>query len=202
MNNTFKMLLAAGAFVAVQQSQALTWRDMESHLGTVLSAGPGGTASATGEFDITGGSDSITITPPVYTDAGNTYSDITGFQPGTDVATAARASFWFRDDIDNAAEAERVVVTLDLVVPFKDQVLQSEGFDIFGGTANILASLNADGKVTYEVTAVDGDFVFDYARLDVDGIDNTIPSVPDGGATAMLLGLGTLGVAAMRRKLS
>jgi hypothetical protein len=202
MNNTFKMLLAAGAFVAVQQSQALTWRDMESHLGTILSAGPGGTASASGQFDITAGNDSITITPPVYTDAGNTYNDITGFQPGTDVATGAKVNFWFRDDLDNTTEAERVSVTLDLANFLNNELVKTEGFSIFGGQADILASLNADGKVDYQVTAIEGDFVFDYARLDVDGIDNQIPSVPDGGATAMLLGLGTLGVAAMRRKLS
>jgi hypothetical protein len=63
----------------------------------------------------------------------------------------------------------------------------------------VIAALNIDGTISYTATSTDPTVVFDYAYLKATA---TAPSTPDGGATAMLLGIGFLGAAGLRQKLS
>jgi hypothetical protein len=200
MNNKITMLLAAGALVVgAQQAKALTWSDAQNPSDYMNALGlGGGSASVTGTFDLKNpGSSTYTITAP-YPGL-TTISDQGGFVPGTDVATSATAFFWFRDDND-PNETEHVAVNLN-GLPFTGGQVTSEGVSVFGGTADVTATINLNGTVTYTVTATDGDFFFDYADLTATG-DVIRTNAPDGGATASLLGVGLLGVAAIRRKLS
>ncbi|MSU61603.1 MAG: VPDSG-CTERM sorting domain-containing protein [Pedosphaera sp.] len=79
-------------------------------------------------------------------------------------------------------------------------------------SGSILADAQ-NGTLGYKVSApnvsgVENDFTFKSAKVEVTSADpvggnNTSPSsVPDGGATAALLGLGMLGLAGLRRKLA
>lgn len=58
-----------------------------------------------------------------------------------------------------------------------------------------------DGETIASVTITSVDGFTDLRQVRLGGIDVPTTSVPDGGATAMLLGLGILGVAGLRRKL-
>lgn len=67
---------------------------------------------------------------------------------------------------------------------------------VLNGTGTIHSALHEDTSGTWSFsadTASGGNFTFS---------SQTAANVPDGGATAMLLGLGVLGMATLRRKLS
>jgi hypothetical protein len=81
------------------------------------------------------------------------------------------------------------------------------GGNLWAASALLLVQLNLDGTLNYSVKAegVTSDFYLDYARLDVDAWVNPSgggTSVPDGGASAILLGLGVAGLAMFRRKVA
>lgn len=66
-------------------------------------------------------------------------------------------------------------------------------------SADLVASLNADGILNYTVTATRGDFRLVNAGLTAVTVPIRSNSVPDGGTSAVLLGLGLCGLAAVRR---
>jgi hypothetical protein len=204
MNIKYTTLLAAGALmVGAHQSQALTWSDAQNPNLYMNAGGPisqvNGTKQYTGTFDIQNpGTDTFAITSP-YPGLTVIADDTTpGFTPGLDIATGATASFWFRDDLGDGGES--VTIQLDAAA-FSGGTVTQNGVSVFSGPANILVTINATGQVSYQINANDGDFFFDYAYLSVDGERRQI-GTPDGGTTAALLGLGSLGIAALRRKLS
>jgi hypothetical protein len=75
-----------------------------------------------------------------------------------------------------------------------------------GITGSLLASLNVDGILNYTIQRTSGEFWLTNARLTASTGSNGggCPNnrVPDGGTTMALLGLGILGLAAVRRKLA
>ena len=75
--------------------------------------------------------------------------------------------------------------------------------DSVGGTA--LVTLDATGLLSYTVTANSGVFWLKEATLtaEASGRPQTDPTtVPDGGASLALLGMGLIGLGALKRKLS
>lgn len=154
----------------------------------------GGHNRITGLFDIvTGDGDvNVAISAPYYSTP-QVFSDAAGFRPGSETIDAVQVYFYFRDDADDKIEAVRL--SLDNYILTRDYDLANLTFSIFGGTASgAIQALERDGQLYYNVIRVDGDFYFDFARLEVDA------HVPDGGSTAILLGFGILGLAAVRRK--
>jgi hypothetical protein len=90
---------------------------------------------------------------------------------------------------------------------------QVNGYEIFefvlGG--NALSDLQADGKLDYKVKLMDLGQISSYCDNNKDNVwlkwaklevTTECRKVPDGGATAALLGFGLLGLAAMRRRLA
>jgi len=205
--------LTAALVVSVLQASAVTYRDID----TFVTGGQGqlisGSTSASGTFSILNPSEgqTVTIGSGYGTESGKTYSDIAGFMPGYDLAYNASAYFYVRDDGDTTAKE---VVSIKLEgLQFDTQYSYSATTIADGDSwlvnAALLVLLNIDGTLQYSINALDGsDFFLEYARLDVDAI-NIFPkpspstggtSVPDGGATAILLGAGLLGMVVVRRK--
>ena len=152
---------------------------------------------------VTGDNETVTIGAPYYTPDPVSFTDVAGFIPGHERVDAAFAWFYFRDNNnDNRVEAVRVDLDntqflLGGTSANPLTVIGNKSFSIFGGAATgAIQALEVDGILKYEINRVDGDFYFDYARLEVD------THVPDGGGTAMLLGLGVLAMGTLRRKLA
>jgi hypothetical protein len=68
-----------------------------------------------------------------------------------------------------------------------------------GITAFVAGIIDGAGNITYTVTATSGSFTLDAAYME---IETERRNVPEGGATAMLLGLGSLGLGLVRRKIA
>jgi hypothetical protein len=64
-------------------------------------------------------------------------------------------------------------------------------------SGDVLGTLDKDGTLKFKVTREAGDFVVWEAKLKY---ETSPTSVPDGGATVMLLGLGLAGIESMRRR--
>jgi hypothetical protein len=221
MNNKLTMLLAAGALVVgAQSARAVTYLDADDYnpanavVGGQLILGGGGTFSSSFNIvapDADDGSFTVNAATLGYTGptAGDTFTSVTGFNPAIDtVVTGSGAmGFWFR--VGPAAEYEVTIEDIALGgngngVTLSRNILLQNGLSV-----NIEASIQATGAVTYKVTnngstadeLVSPNIRLDYAYLQIDAT-RQVTTAPDGGATAMLLGLGALGMAGLRRKLS
>ena len=187
-------------------ASAVSFRDVDSFIG---STGKGKLVTQSnpveGVFSIVAPSEGNSVTiRSGYADSGTTYTDVAGFQPLQDVAYNASAFFYFRDDGDRAAEM--VNVKLDNIQFLDtDSYMTSApvtlGGNLWNASAWLLIQLNIDGTLKYSVKAEGtSDFYLEYARLEVDAITLPKPfSVPDGGATVVLLGLGFVAAATARR---
>lgn len=196
------LLLLGSAMLGVASANAVPFRDIDAWNSTLIDQH---NTTANGTFDIvTGDNDvNITIVGSGYSDAGSIYSDIAGFVQGNYTIDSATLFFYFRDDTDPGNATESVTVSIDGSVFVNQQTIANGLFSIFGGgaTVGIMSSLS-DGILSYEVARHAGDFYFDYARLEVTATLNTQPptNVPDGGSTAILMGLGLLGFAGLRHR--
>ena len=204
MNKTLNTVLAAGALiVGVQQSQAISFRDAQTVGVTIAPSG-----STSGIFNIVVPGLGTTISAG-YFGAGTVLPDIGGFSPvgsgGTDTAVGGTAAFFVKDASADDNVTERIEVDLGAAL-FQAGDIPDGGKVIASGPltdVTIIADINDNGLVTWTVKNTgESNVVLDHAILDVDAEREVITGTPDGGATAMLLGLGTLGLAAMRRKLS
>jgi hypothetical protein len=198
MNNKLKMLLAAGALVVgAQQAQAISYQDADNWqtAGVGTTIGIGGSVSS--DFNIVADdvlqADTFTVeTPPYNTstqNGGKTYHSILGYTPGDPILDGS-VNFWLRN---SAGDTVNILVGLGTLLESANSgsvIFKSEGLNL-----TLAADLQADGIINYTVSNIGpSDVIFDYALL--------IATVPDGGMTAMLLGLGFLGIAGLRRKLS
>ena len=204
MNKTLNTVLAAGALiVGVQQSQAISFRDAQT-VGVTIAPND----STSGIFNIVVAGAGTTISAG-YFGAGAVLPDIGGFSPvgsgGTDTAVGGTAAFFVKDAAADDGVTERIEVDLGAAL-FQAGDIPDGGKVIASGPltdVTIIADINDNGLVTWTVKNTgESNVVLDHAILDVDAEREVITGTPDGGATAMLLGLGTLGLAAMRRKLS
>jgi len=157
-----------------------------------------------GGFDITdNNTDSFTVNPAIFADPqqspGEKFDSQANYVAPGPVIKNGIMEFWFSDtegdtfNINVDGSAFNALLTGNGPVTFQN----------YGLNAQIKLDLQASGKIDYTVTvsgAAGRVILFDYAALGVNIEQPT--TTPDGGATAMLLGLGTLGAAALRRKLS
>lgn len=191
---TTKHLLSLGFAVAVAGSSwANSYTDIDQITGNNLITQ--GNNRIEGIFNIvTGDGDTITIGAPYHIPS-ETISDVAGFTPGSETVDSAFVTFYFRDDVDDKTESVRI--GLDNFTITRSYGIENIGFSIFeGDAAGAIQALEIDGILKYNIIRVTGDFYFDYARLEVTA------HVPDGGTTSVLFGMGILGLAALRRKLS
>jgi hypothetical protein len=133
------------------------------------------------------------------------FSDIGGFQRGSHIDNATVA-FWFSDPQGSGEQwAMRVEVTTltrqfyhtveegtDLGQEYYYQLFESPMYDV-----DILFNLSETGQLNYKVQVDNGSFRLDAGILTV----NATQPVPDGGSTAILLGLGMIGMVGVQRKL-
>ena len=139
--------------------------------------------------------------PPKYLSGENTnytdYFNITGkYNPALEKITFAKLWVAVSDDQIWPDSDERVKVDLadksflgphNVSLNLLSGVISGDAFDV----------LNTTGKLKYAVRRVEGDFLFWGAKLLVE----TCPkSVPDGGATLMLLGAALAGIESLRRR--
>jgi len=127
-----------------------------------------------------------------------------GFTPGAEVAIWGEATFMLADA---DKRYEEFSIQLGNVDGFDDGKINDFSilgvtFELAGGSvATLLADINADGILSYEITALSGDFNVLWANLVVCTEDiNTTNRVPDGGLTLAFLGASVVGLYAFRRK--
>jgi hypothetical protein len=85
--------------------------------------------------------------------------------------------------------------------------ISNRSFTLFDGNLNstVIGALE-DGVIQYTLEADRGDFVFDFARLEVLAVPNpnyqagSSPTVPEPGATAGWVGASLLAIAALRAR--
>ena len=183
MNKKLALLLAAGALVVgAQQSAAISISGEITFKGEFTLDDP---AADGADFD-----DATKVTTWSNTSVGSATGDLASVASGSAVTftapwsfnSGAHANLWsvggFTFDLSSSSIAFQNSSFLSVS---GTGVLKKAGFDDTIGTFNFS---------TQEPDAA-GSFTFSAAT-----------SVPDGGTTAMLLGVGVLGLAGLRRKLS
>ena len=125
-----------------------------------------------------------------------------GYNKDSQKVDSASVSFIFSDNVapwkDDASETVNIDLGSSLYLgPIEINFPTSVNGGVLG---TVLADLQ-DGKLKYTINAKSGDFIVVSAALLVDASPRPRNSVPDGGATAALLGLGLLGLSAVGRKL-
>ena len=114
-----------------------------------------------------------------------------GFDPDTE--EVENATFTMMVDDDGWDLWEKVTVELGPLKIF-DKVevdFNTElNFGIVGGS--ILADLNADGVLSYEIIRKQGDFYVDWTRLDAETPDDVIPEPASIAIWSLLGGLGLI----------
>jgi hypothetical protein len=125
------------------------------------------------------------------------FFDLVGYNPLVEQIVDATATFSLVDDSLFWSDGpEAVTINLGYTT-FVDSQAATILFAIGDVTGSALFDLQADGTLGYSIIARTGDFKAINGALLVD----TRPSaVPDGGMTAMLLGIGFLGLCVLQRK--
>ena len=149
-----------------------------------------------GTFDLTlpgGENDSATMSG--YVNGNGFYQDVGGFQIGSTV-TGAAISLWLSDPNGEKESWAAYLAPSTLNEMFSGGgafVTRFEATDI-SDYGELLVSISETGKLDYKITANTGEFKVDAAMLEVNAT-----SVPDGGSTAVLMGLGFLSLAGFRK---
>jgi hypothetical protein len=128
------------------------------------------------------------------------YFDITSkYNPALETVSDAQVWFLVWDDHwDLKHEKEKVVVDLG---PTEGQFSGSASFNFPGGnfSGEARAWLDATGKLQYTLWRTEGDF---YAVAEKLYLETCPKTVPDGGATLMLLGVALAAIEPLRRRLA
>jgi hypothetical protein len=196
----------AGLALAVSANcGAITFRDIDNPGGLIDSGQLAGYLDATtrptynGTFNlVTADSEGpFTIGSPYPFFARGTYAEISGFNPDTMEAISGKITFWVKDDEIDSSEAYSIDLGALNTQFVEGATFASWRFDKAGLSADLLVQINETGDLDYHVTATSGDFILDYAMLEIDAV---ALSVPDGGLTAGFLGLALIGVFAVQRR--
>jgi hypothetical protein len=186
------LLLGASAF-------GNSYTDIQNpnvQLGGLLSS-----KSYSGTFYITTpGSSSYTIAG--YPSGNGTFTDQGGYITGTPI-TSATASFY----IEWGGFVNGVVISLNNhSADASLNWISGQADFVVNGNAGVVSVLVSNGQLEYEVDcgALLSSVTLEYAMLQATTDPNSDPNnrVPDGGATAALLGLGLLGLAGGKRMLA
>jgi hypothetical protein len=174
--------------------------------------GPNGKTLARGQFEkgtfsivAPDGTQSFTVDSSIYDPdlyfGGVTFnsSDPQFFTPGAELVISGEMMFWLHTEAGSAVTV-KVNLTEFTATDNEDLVFVDQAL----GTT-LIASLNATGTLSYKVintTPVDPNnpdanptIVLDYAYLSVDSVRIV---TPDGGASAILLGIGVASLGAVR----
>lgn len=116
------------------------------------------------------------------------------FSPGSEEVVSATVSFLFFG-INYNNDPISIDVAGDAFTGGKFFLLQLVG----GSLSNALSALNADGKIDFSVSINQGGAWLKAARIDA--VTRPIRAVPDSASTLALLGVGILGLAAVRRRI-
>ena len=172
-------LLGAASVIAVPYS------DLQV-LGDNVAAG----TSVTHTFDLENtGSSSI-----VY--QGTPLADQAGFDHTTMQAVSGFVAF----GLSNAGQTAYYTVDLQgTTITSPGSSFTSVTVIFQGIQADLLVAINSTGKLEYTVSAVNGSFTLDIGYLEVDANSFGNAPVPDGGTTAILLGMAFLGLTSVRR---
>lgn len=195
MKKIFANILAL-AVAGIATTQANSYVDVDQ-IGVLLSGGSNN--RYLGVFDIVNGDGDtgISIGAPYANPALGPFSDIAGFRPGSEKVDSAYVAFFFRDNDDSKIEEVRIGLDNTYFTGSTPWGLNNQTFTILGGEASgAIQALEVDGVLRYNIIRTAGDFYFDYAILGVEA------HVPDAGSTVALLGIGLLGMGAIRRKLA
>ncbi len=119
-----------------------------------------------------------------------------GFDPSTEQVNSAYVTFTFWD----AIFGESFEVEFDGSTVFSNGSFF--GFLNLGDWlgASLLLDLNVDGKLSYTVQWLSGEFWLKNARLEGYAEQKPVASVPETGATLLLTGAAFVGLAALRRR--
>ena len=182
--------LAAVVALAFQAS-ATTFTDIQAPVGAYVASG----ASYSGTFDIVSPG-SLTQDIGGFPSGNGRFVDHGGYVPNTPLSSVA-VTFYLTDSS---------FIPLDLVCVNLENAGGGLGimwgrratFSFQGGTG-VLDALQQDGKLSYTVSSIVGDFTVKYALLQAD--TTSTASVPDGGSTLLLLGGAFVVLAIFRRRL-
>ena len=189
------LIATLAAVLVVPAAFATAYTDFDQ-IGSIATT----STPVTGQFDLTlplGENDSATMSG--YVNGNGYYSDISGFTPGMAINNAA-ISFWLSDPAGGKESWAATITAVDNEELWEVLTAGGSFSTHFQATdisdyAELLLSISETGKLDYRISSTAGSFRVDAAMLEV----NTA-AVPDGGATAALLGLGFLSLAALARK--
>lgn len=133
-----------------------------------------------------------------------------GYNPATMTVTSATATFWFADDDSDGGEQVDIYVNGFKVIANQevDGAHPQSSFAPYSVSLNSVNDINGliaalqDGMISYKVQLLNGsnggDTYLKIAELSVTGTSRT---VPDGGMTVVMLGLGMVTLVAARKRL-
>jgi hypothetical protein len=137
---------------------------------------------------------------PLYNPSYTGTFTLAGYNPAVEQIASASVTFdlWDAGYFDH----ESYKVTIDDLTLSGGSFFWnlSFGSGLFG---TALADLNADGILSYTVSATSGSFWLNTATINAESVAIEVPThnVPDQGLTVAFLGLGLLGLATLKRKL-
>jgi hypothetical protein len=205
---TLNTLTLLGAVVACSSVLANNFSDADAFggidgtgkpNGVTLNAAVPGQGSVTGTFDFVnpdGTSFFQTYAPYAISDQDPFFTQL-GFLVGTDTTVSGRLSLFFRDPLGGAETVTYSSQLLSQQIVHGSFTTQLKIAESINGT--VAGLIDANGNISYTITAASGSFILDGAYMEIETVRR---NVPDGGATSMLLGLGTLGLGLMRRKMA
>lgn len=185
MKNSLQSFALAACLLTGVSASAITYSDLQLP-NVLLNAN---NTSVTREFDLENtGSDSL----EPY---GLPYKDQAGFDADTMDAISGTVEFLVYDISGDLDTFSIDLGDLSLIENGTFNYYFHEASDV---AASLLVGISNTGKLQYTVTAQNGSsFTLGGAYLEVE-VDGPT-SVPDGGASIVLLGLGCLGLAGIRR---
>lgn len=171
-------LVAGGALLGSIDAKAITFSDFDSIQMNLTAVG--GTSLFAGDFNI--------------------LDD--GFVPGNYTISSATITFTLGQDFSSATSS--FLINLDGIYDNS----QFTSFVVLGTDQigiDLLTSLNADGVLTYNISATSGDFWLESASLtaeaDRNQLDNRNP-VPDTGSTLALTAIAFSGLLLFRKQIA
>lgn len=161
--------------------------------------------SYSGNFNIVTGDGDVNIVISGYTSGNGTFSDIAGY-PANGTLTSATAYFYLKD-ANQGQDMWEIELNMKDFLEGSGTLSGQKYYTQFGTVGGAQFDfLNNNGHISYTVSNISDNpgngakFTLEFARLVATAETRT--SVPDGGATLALLGLSTMGMAAIRRKVA
>ena len=188
MMKSLKLFTLAACLLTGVSASAITYSDLQLP-NVLLDANNQATASVTGLFDLENtGSQSLES-------YGLPYKDRAGFDADTMDAVSGTVEFLV---YDISGDLNTFSINLGNLSLIEDGTFNYYFYEASDVAASLLVGISDTGTLEYKVTA-QNDSVFRLGGAYLEVEVNGPTSVPDGGASIILLGLGCLGLAGVRR---